>query len=98
MTKDQLQVNTLASKPRMEQERNRNLAAKFENVNKVSKKWMDEMSSVIENQFKIMGEKQSEWNQKFDDSFMDKSLQINVEAIMQNVKMVLNQMKENPPL
>ena len=91
-------IKPLGSKPRMEQERNRNLALKFDNANRVSKQWMDQMGSVIDNQFQIMGEKQTQWNQKLDDSFIDKSLNINADTIIENVKMVMNHIKENPPL
>ena len=91
-------IKPLGSKPRMEQERNRNLALKFDNTNRVSKQWMDQMGSVIDNQFQIMGEKQTQWNQKLDDSFIDKSLNINADTIIENVKMVMNHIKENPPL
>lgn len=66
----------------MEQTRNMNLAAKLENVNKLSKQWVDQMSTVVEDQFKIMGEKSGEWNQNLKDSFMDKSVQINADTIM----------------
>jgi len=57
------------------------------------------MSSVIENQFNIMGNKNGEWNKKVaGDSFMDKSVEMNADSIMENVKTVLNHMKKNPPL
>jgi len=46
-----------------------------------------------------MGNKNSEWNKKVaGDSFMDKSVEMNADTIMENVKMVLNHMKKNPPL
>ena len=59
-----------------------NLASKLDNVNKVSKQWLDQMSSVIEDKFLIMGEKSGEWNQNMKDSFMDQSVEINADNIM----------------
>lgn len=56
------------------------------------------MSSVVRTQFQVMGNKSSEWQGKLGESFMDKSLQINADTIMENVKLVMNQIKENPPL
>ena len=56
------------------------------------------MSNVVENQFNIMGNQNSEWNKKTGESYMDKSVQINADTILENVKMVINHIKENPPL
>lgn len=66
-----------------------NLAAKSQNANKVTKEWIQEMSNVVDNQFKVMGDKlNTEW-QKGGDSFMDKSVQINADTILENVQLVI---------
>lgn len=65
------------------------LAAKAESFDKVSKQWVEQMSSVFENQFKVMGAKTSEWQGKAGESFMDKSVQINADTILENVKLVV---------
>lgn len=56
------------------------------------------MSGVMENQFDIKGSKNVEMNNKLDESFMDKSVQINADTIMESVKMAINHIKENEPL
>ena len=56
------------------------------------------MSSVLEDQFKIMDNKNADLNKKFNESFMDKAVQINPDTILENVRLVLNQIKENKPL
>lgn len=40
------------------------------------------MSNVVENQFNIMGNQNSEWNKKIGESYMDKSVQINADTIL----------------
>ena len=52
----------------------------------------------MENQFDIKGSKHVEMNTKLDESFMDKSVQINADTIMENVKMAIKHIKENEPL
>lgn len=79
-----------------QQIRDQTLAA--QNVNRVSKEWINEMSVVVKKQFEVMGQKSSEWQGKLGESFMDKSVQINADTIMENVKLVMNHIKENPPL
>lgn len=45
-----------------------------------------------------MGAKNSELSKKMDESFMDKSIQINADTILENVRLVINQIKEKPVL
>lgn len=52
----------------------------------------------MEKQFKVMGSQTAEWQSKAGASFMDKSVQINADTLLENIKLVLNQIKENPPL
>lgn len=70
--------------------RDRALAA--QQVNKVSKQWIDEMSGVVKSQFEVMGQKATEWqsSKQLGESFMDKSVQINADTILENVKLVIN--------
>lgn len=47
----------------------------------------------MENQYNIKGQKNGEMINKMDESFMDKSVQINADTIMENVKMAFEHMK-----
>ena len=83
----------------MQQARDFNLASKVDNINKISKQWIDQMSSVMDNQFKVTGSKSNtDWQTKAGAAFMDKSVQINADTILENVKNVMKHIKENPPL
>ena len=91
--------DSVSMRAKMDQVKDRSLAAKADHAQKISQQWINQMSSVIENQFNIMGNKNGEWNKKVaGDSFMDKSVEMNADSIMENVKTVLNHMKKNPPL
>ena len=52
----------------------------------------------MDNQFKVTGDKNANWQSKPGAAFMDKSLQINADTILENVKQVMSQMKENASL
>lgn len=39
-----------------------------------------------------------DWNKNMDEAFMDKSVQINPDTILENVRLVINQIKERPVL
>ena len=45
----------------MHQARDLNLASKVDSINKISKQWIDQMSSVMDNQFKVTGSKNADW-------------------------------------
>jgi cell division protease FtsH len=45
-----------------------------------------------------MGAQTADWQGKAGESFMDKSVQINADTILENVKRVMDHIKENPPL
>lgn len=82
----------------MQQARDYNLASKVENINKISKQWVESISKVMDNQFKVTGDKNVNWQSKPQASYMDKSLQINADTILENVKQVMATMKENASL
>lgn len=52
----------------------------------------------MDNQFKVTGSKNADWQAKAGAAFMDKSVQINADTILENVKQVMKHIKENPPL
>jgi len=58
----------------MQQARDFNMASKVENINKISKQWVDSISKIMDNQFKVTGDKNANWQSKPGAAFMDKSL------------------------
>ena len=90
--------NTNAMRPSLDQVRDRSLGDKGGNFNQLKKQWIDQVGSVMENQFNIQGDKNGQWNKKTGDSYMDKSVEINADTILSNVRQVINHIKQNPPL
>lgn len=82
----------------MQQARDLSLATKVDNINKMSKQWIDEIGKVMDTQFKVSGSKNADWQAKAGAAFMDKSIQINADTILENVNHVIKAIKENASL
>ena len=74
--------NTNAMRPSLDQVRDRSLGDKGGNFNQLKKQWIDQVGSVMENQFNIQGDKNGQWNKKTGDSYMDRSVEINADTIL----------------